>query len=122
MLSDDIAEETEAEARWEERGMSDFDDLVADVTEWHIETFGPYTPWKALAAKLREEAGELADVMEQWEGMCGEVAEESADVQMILCAIAGRNDIDQIAETRKKLEIVKGRDQLARDRERGIPV
>jgi NTP pyrophosphatase (non-canonical NTP hydrolase) len=97
-------------------------EFMLEVTDWHRATYGRDTPWKALAQKLREEVGELADVMEDWEAMCGEIIEESADVLILLCAINGRHEIDLLAAAQKKFETVKERDQVARDRERGIEV
>ncbi len=93
---------------------------MREVTEWHEATYGRATPWKALAAKLREEVGELTDVMDHWEAMCGEIIEESADILILLCAVLGRHEIDLMAKAREKFEIVKGRDQVARDKVRGI--
>lgn len=127
-LADFLAEEIEAEERYAEQrgqeggGMSDLQHLVNDVTEWHRSEFGSFLNWKAAAAKLREEANELADIMESWEGVCLEFFQEMADVQLVLCAIAGKTGTDLEEEARKKLEIVRNRDQKARDRQRGIPV
>lgn len=91
-------------------------DGVAAVGAWHRETFGEHDPAehrKALDDKLDEELVEYR---------ADRTGEELADLQILLLAIAAREEIDLEAEVIAKFEILKGRDQKARDRERGIAI
>ena len=94
------------------------EDLVQEVTEWHYQEYGTKTMDKPIGNKLREEACEFRDEV------CLENKErakvEAADCLILLCAWAGRNGIDLIAEARKKFDIVRNRNQRQRDIERGI--
>ena len=87
------------------------EDLIAEVTGWHYSHFGTANIDLALAKKLVEEASEFR---------VSRTPEEAADVLIVLCAWAGRHNVDLLEAARIKLEIVKGRDQIARDKERGI--
>jgi len=93
--------------------------IQKEVGEWHEKTFGRM-PFHAnrLIKKWEEESGELVDAMEAEDHET--IGEELADCQILLLAIARRAGVDLAAETRKKFNTVKSRDQVARDKERGI--
>jgi phosphoribosyl-ATP pyrophosphohydrolase len=101
--------------------MSDgtLDDLIRDVTVWHRDHFGHAPMDWPLAQKLAEEAIEFKTAVGSMAPFT-EWTEEAADVLIVLCAWAGRNGVDLLDVAYRKLEIVKGRNQMARDAERGI--
>lgn len=88
-----------------------FEELVSEVKEWHVSHFGTTNLNMAIAKKLVEEASEFR---------VSRTPEEAADVLIVLCAWAGRNGIDLLEEAHKKLAIVKDRNQIERDKVRGI--
>lgn len=99
-------------------GLYTLDILIREVTAWHVDHFGRQPMHGPLARKLVEEAGEFAEWAEI--GQEDIALDEAADVLIVLCAWAGRHDLDLLGAARKKLAIVKERDQIARDKERGI--
>lgn len=86
------------------------------IGKWHLETFGACSN-KRIARKLLEECAEFM-VAQSYPGTPQanqHRAEEAADVLMVLIAWAHRNQVDLLAEVEKKFNIVKNRDQKARD-------
>lgn len=88
-----------------------FDELVTEVTDWHLSHFGTADINLAIAKKLVEESSEFRVTR---------TTEEAADVLIVLCAWAGRNGVDLIEAAQMKLGIVRERNQIERDKERGI--
>ena len=93
--------------------------LTREVSEWHYSQFGNIH-LGPMVRKLREEVKELTDIWDFWGGPCRELWEESADVIIVLLGMAGRFDVDLTPYIVEKLEVLKGRDQIQRDIERGI--
>ena len=118
--------------------MSRLSELEEAVGKWHRETYGEMTPKlrTAMDRKWDEEQDELRDA-----GPC-ELPQEAADCLIVLLTftsrfgwtvqkadalayltrLANHEGFDLLAEAERKLEKVKGRDQLQRDRERGLKV
>lgn len=89
------------------------------IGDWHIETFGKEVSANRMARKWDEESTELANAILA-NADKSDIGEEIADCFIMLCAIADRNGIRFSDAVAAKFDIVKSRDQLARDRERGI--
>ena len=91
--------------------------LQGAAGRWHRDTFGEHAPEdhaRAILAKLREEVGELS---------AEPSPEEAADVLICLLCLCDRMGWDLGASSLGKLALLRLRkDQVARDRERGIPV
>ena len=87
-------------------------ELQDQVAEWHRATFPEDGIIDRLKQKLSEEYCEFRQTS------CSE-PEEAADVVIVLLALADRRGWDLEQAVKSKLEIVKRRDQFARDRARG---
>ena len=89
--------------------MSNFENpfyyLTRRVGEWHVKEFGECSN-KRICRKLLEESAEF---------MVDKTEEEAADVLIMLMAWAHRNNVDLLQAARKKFEVVRHRDQAARD-------
>jgi phosphoribosyl-ATP pyrophosphohydrolase len=88
--------------------------LQAEIGLWHRETFGEDCRISRILQKFEEEADELL--------LHGNtLSEEAADCMIVLLALCDRIGVSAQDCIRTKLDVVKVRDQAARDRERGIP-
>jgi hypothetical protein len=91
----------------------EFKTLQEAIGEWHLRTFDSVNINRRMALKLVEEAREFSD-------SSGMDKTEAADCLIILMAWAKRNDVDIIQAAADKFQIVIQRDQVARDKERGL--
>ncbi len=97
-----------------------FEELQSQVGQWHRKTFSPDCINTRLGLKLVEEAKEFLLMADLTAVPNTDAMEEAADCLIVLMAWAERNNADLIGAAAAKLEILKGRDQKARDAERGI--
>lgn len=77
------------------------------VNEWQRETFGEQSNPFAIADKLLRELWELHAKMQK--GTRSEIAEELADVQIVLWQLAGAYRVDLQAEVDRKMAINRAR-------------
>lgn len=85
--------------------------IIQEIGEWHVEHFGNKGENPHIFRKLQEEFQEF---------MANPSSEECADIIIVLSAWAYRNGVDLDAAVRDKFDIVKRRDQLQRDIDRGL--
>lgn len=85
--------------------------IQAIIGRWHVECFGALGDQEACVRKFAEEAAEFA---------ANPSGEEAADCVIVLLAWAHRQGIDLMGAVRTKFDIVRQRDQLARDIAKGI--
>lgn len=104
--------------------MTEFETLLSDVRAWHLRVFGKPCNPKRTILKVREEVGELHD--EIIADNLPKTMNEIVDVLLATLNIAAEllHDADPPGDLldgiRVKMGIVERRDQVARDRERGI--
>lgn len=82
-----------------------------EIGTWHVEHFGSLGEEPALLRKLAEEVQEFLSCP------CGD---EAADICIVLYAWCHRYGVSLDAEIRDKFDIVKSRNQIERDRVKGI--
>lgn len=95
--------------------------MQVEIGCWHLATF-PEASNKRIARKLLEESAEFMVAVSETaiselptDATIKQRREEAADVLMVLMAWAHRNDVDLLAEVRRKFEIVRKRDQASRE-------
>jgi len=82
------------------------DELQKEIVKWHKETF-PNATKKAIEDKLAEECGELTSAA--FFLTDDHVADEGADVVIVLCSLLDRMNLSLETIVRRKLEINKKR-------------
>lgn len=78
------------------------------IAAWADSTFGVPTPLRA-ATRMNEEVAELLAKMTVPNTSTAAIIEEIADVQIVLMVLAGRMNIDLMAEVQKKMDINRER-------------
>lgn len=91
--------------------------LQTEVGLWHTEVFGMEPINKRIGRKLLEESAEFMVALTASRSGCVSLQSEleAGDVLICLMAWEYRNDVDLINAARCKFEIVRSRDQKARD-------
>lgn len=94
-------------------------DLQIRVNAWQSDTFGHLNTFHNIREKLAEEISELASAIWPDVGTFpdparpvshrAKIAEESADVVIVLMGLARNQGFDLLSEVEKKLEINKAR-------------
>lgn len=101
--------------------MEDFNKLLWDIHAWHKQVFGKPCDPKRTAIKLLEESAEAYNAIRN--GTPGTSFNELADVALVLFSIlTAFNPVNIEFEhaIRAKMKIVEDRNQIERDKERGI--
>ena len=99
--------------------MKEHQDMIGN---WHVTTYGR-EPMSAtrMVDKWKEEARELLDELRNGT-RTEKIHEEMADCAILLLAMAHREGVELESLITAKFDIVRNRDQKARDIERGIPM